>query len=73
MICPECSSLVYRTVFTRQVEADKVMRRKKCKACGHGWYTVEVILPPDAVVHCRAPNGMRSLRLAKDYRNILFQ
>lgn len=73
MICPECSSPVHRTVFTRQTDDDKVMRRKKCKICGHGWYTVEVILPPDAVMHTHERDGTRGLTLAKDHRNILFQ
>lgn len=60
-------------MFTRQTDDDKVMRRKKCSHCGHGWYSVEVVLPPDAVMHTRDAEGNRGIRLPKGYRNILFQ
>jgi len=73
MICPECNSPLHRTVFTRQTDNDKAMRRKKCKLCGHGWYTVEVILPTNAVVHLRDASGTTGIALAKSHRNILFQ
>lgn len=73
MICPECSSPLHRTVFTRQSDDDKVMRRKKCAHCGHGWYSVEVILDPKAVLHTHERDGTRGLRLAKGHRNITFR
>lgn len=60
-------------MFTRQSEDDKVMRRKKCSHCGHGWYSVEVILDPKAVLHTHERDGTRGLRLAKGHRNITFQ
>ena len=60
-------------MFTRQTADDKVMRRKKCTLCGCGWYSLEVILEPDAVLHVRESDGTRAIRLAKGYRSILFQ
>ena len=73
MICPECNHPIHRTVFTRQTAKDKVMRRKRCNHCGHGWYTVEVILEPEAVLHTHEADGTRGLTLSKGFRNILFQ
>ena len=72
MICPECDSTNHRTVFTRQTDDDKVMRRKKCRDCDHGWYSLEIILPPDAVAHLTETTG-KTVGLAKGYRNVLLQ
>jgi transcriptional regulator NrdR family protein len=61
--CPECgsrNSVVVSTVNTADTE---IVRRRRCRACDHRWYTVqqaEQFLHPDRIRWM--PNGARSYR-----------
>ncbi len=72
MKCPECDSTLIRTGMTRQDGSSTTIRRKKCRVCGHGWYTVEVPLPPYALNHTRDSEGLTGLALKSDYKRISF-
>ncbi len=73
MNCPHCDCPVNRVVMTRTVPKKAKIRRRKCKACGKGWYTAEVLLPDKAIVHTRdSITDRRDLALHGQYRNITF-
>ncbi len=58
MECPRCRSTNHRTSSTNGVLPDQIVRRRACGACGHAWFTVEVVVP-DEVVGWSALHGHR--------------
>lgn len=73
MNCPHCDSPINRVVMTRTVPNKATIRRRKCKTCGEGWYTAEVPLPDEAIVHTRdSITDKRGIALHSQYRNITF-
>lgn len=40
MTCPVCGG--YTTVSCTRSDCESVYRRRKCLACGHGFYTTEI-------------------------------
>ena len=59
MNCPKCSQDDHRATSTNSKLADQIMRRRVCQACGHKWYTVELVVPDYAAGwsagHARKP------------------
>ena len=49
MECPRCRSTNHRTSSTNGLLPDQIVRRRVCSACGHAWFTVEVVVPDGAV------------------------
>jgi len=59
MLCPQCSHSVHRAAVTNSHPEDQIVRKRICEACGHAWFTVEVMVPSYAVgwsaAHKRKP------------------
>ena len=49
MKCTLCGSTELRTPITNNQLADQTMRKRRCAACGHVWFTVELAVPNYAV------------------------
>ena len=45
MNCPECKWVTHRAAVTTQALSDQIVRKRKCCACHHTWFTVEVAVP----------------------------
>jgi len=59
MNCPKCSHSRHRAAVTNSHPDDQIVRKRVCEACGHPWFTVEVMVPNYAVgwsaAHKRKP------------------
>lgn len=74
MNCPSCNGVLMRVVFTRMTSGESIVRRRKCRVCDYGWYTVELPIPNHAVIHTKdTTTNVSGLNLHKDYKNITFQ
>lgn len=51
MNCPHCDSRDIRVMMTRQDSEESTVRFRRCTACGHNWYTVEIGIPQHAIRH----------------------
>jgi len=49
MDCPKCGSGDIRATATNGHQPDCVTRKRKCQACGHVWFTVELNVSPAVV------------------------
>ncbi len=49
MECPRCRSTSNRTSSTNGLLPDQIVRRRVCGDCGHAWFTIELVVPDDAV------------------------
>jgi hypothetical protein len=58
--------------MTRQNGKNTTIRRKKCQGCGHGWYTVEVPLPPYALLHTKDATGTSGFAIKPEYKRLSF-
>ena len=47
MKCPACGASRISTTTTRQLDAESVLRFRKCTICAHGWLTREVEVQGD--------------------------
>jgi hypothetical protein len=45
MNCPKCDWATHRAAVTTQALSDQIVRKRKCCACHHTWFTVEVAVP----------------------------
>ena len=52
-----CSSIDNRAVSTNSRDSQVNVRKRRCKACGHCWYSVEVIVNPAVVGWSRDDDG----------------
>ncbi len=49
MDCPKCGSGDIRATATNGHQPDCVTRKRKCQACEHVWFTVELNVSPAVV------------------------
>ena len=49
MDCPKCGSGDIRATATNGHQPDCVTRKRKCQACEHVWFTVELTVSPAVV------------------------
>ena len=49
MNCPKCDWATHRAAVTTQTLSDQIVRKRKCCACHHAWFTVEIAVPNYAI------------------------
>jgi transcriptional regulator NrdR family protein len=49
MNCPECSAPAHRILQVNNTRADRTVRQRSCRECGHRWFTVELEVSKYAV------------------------
>ena len=49
MICPNCGGKYNSIEQTNQDTLDSTVRHRRCKHCQHRWWTLEVVLPSEAI------------------------
>jgi hypothetical protein len=62
MNCPECKWATHRAVVVTQALDDQIVRKRKCCACHHVWFTVEVGVPNYAIGWSPGHKGKPVLR-----------
>jgi len=62
MNCPECKWATHRAVVVTQALDDQIVRKRKCCACPHVWFTVEVNVPNYAIGWSPVHKGKPVLR-----------
>jgi len=62
MNCPECKWATHRAVVVTQALDDQIVRKRKCCACHHVWFTVEVNVPNYAIGWSPVHKGKPVLR-----------
>jgi len=62
MNCPECKWVTHRAVVVTQALDDQIVRKRKCCACHHVWFTVEVNVPNYAIGWSPVHKGKPVLR-----------
>ena len=45
MECKKCRSSDHRTLVTNSLLPDQIVRKRRCNACGHVWFTAEITVP----------------------------
>ena len=73
MRCPNCGCEEIRTTMTRHYRKHAVIRRRKCTACNHAWYTMETEIPVEAISHSRTYEGKSTFSLRKDFQELAYQ
>lgn len=67
MNCPSCANEQHRVLQTRRETPSSTLRQRICKGCGHVFWTVELALPPAAVI-----DSCGGTRRADGYTNTTF-
>lgn len=67
MNCPSCASDKHRVLQTRRETPTSTLRQRICKGCGTVFWTVELHLPPAAVIEAH-----NNTRRADGYINVSF-
>ena len=57
MKCPKCECLDQKVPNTNTYEPEMNIRRRTCKACGHKFYTIEMIIDDESVTWRRMTTG----------------
>ena len=70
MDCPKCGADGVRVVESRKDSDISRVRRRRCVACNHDFFSVEVELPAEAVRYTKGAN--RPLIQVDGYKHVMF-
>ena len=59
MDCPKCGADGVRVLMSRKDTDVTRIRRRRCVACDHHFFSLEVVIPDGGVEWVKGPRGMR--------------